>query len=222
MTPAAASKLLNFKQAIADARRRNGGDIRSFVAKINAAAGETGIATRSLLNSIERHGARTLGEKRLLAWICDFTFCEALGRPFTRTELLALNQGDLTLEDLRSVPSAAKMQERPHCHSASMSDLPPDLPKLPSFISGVLLDLMETPGLDRDAIAAALGVTRDRVEALIATRTPISPDEYTAIAALMNQHRQKREREWTAATLQAAKAFWDRDTGKVNNGDEVS
>jgi|GEM_PF-5398279 len=222
MTPETASKQLNFRQAIAAARQRNGGDIRSFAAKINAAAGEKGIATRSLLNSIERHGARTLGEKRLLAWICDFTFCEALGRPFTREELLALNRNDLTLEDLRSVPSAATMQGQLHQNRISMSALPPDLPNLPSYISGVLLDLMETAKLDRATIAAALGVSRDRVEALIATRTPIAPAEYAAIAALMNQHLQDGETEWTAETLQSAKEDWDRAAGKVIDSNGVS
>ena len=103
-----------------------------------------------------------------------------------------------------------------------MSDLPPDLPELPSLISGILLDLVERAVLDRAAIALALGVSRDRVEALISTRTPLAPEEYAAIATLMNQHRRPDETEWTAETLQSAKEAWDRAADKMDNGDEVS
>ena len=63
MATATASKLLNFRDAIADARRRNGGDLRSFAAKINAAAGEERIATRSLLHSIERKWGADIGRE---------------------------------------------------------------------------------------------------------------------------------------------------------------
>lgn len=113
--------------------------------------------------------------------------------------------------------SDSKMAVHPR-QSQFMSDIPPDLPKLPSFISGVLLQLIEENDLDRTAIASALNVSRDRVEALIATRTPISPDEYAAIASLINQHLKKGEKKWTAKTLRDCKEDWDRTAGKVNNG----
>ena len=128
---------------------------------------------------------------------------------------IARDEQPQSLEDLISIPSAIAMQAHPN-REQSMSDLPPDLPQLPSLISGLLLDLIESTDLDRVAIAKALSVSRHRVEALIAQKTPISLREYGAIAKLLNQ--QCDEGIWTAEILQQEKERWDRLPGHANNG----
>ena len=112
------------------------------------------------------------------------------------------------------------MQGHLHQNRIAMSDLPPDLPNLPSLISGLLFQLIEEAGLTRAEIADDLGLSKERVNALIATRTTISEAEYAAIASLLN--RSFPGDEWTVQKLQADKDFWDQKTGKVNNGKDIS
>ena len=101
-----------------------------------------------------------------------------------------------------------------------MSEPLMDLPKFPSLIAGFLAQLTMEDKLDRDGIAAALGVGRDRVDVLIDCKTEITGGEYGAIATLINQH---LGGNWTAQTLKESKEFWDVASGNVNgDADDAS
>lgn len=130
--------------------------------------------------------------------------------------------GDISGVDLPKSSLGETMAVHQQKEEKVMSDVPPDLPQVPSLISSILLQLIEVNGLNRGEIAQALSVPASRVDALITQRTPISPDEYAAIAALINQHLNEGEEEWTAKKLKATKEEWDRLAGKVSNGNGVS
>ncbi len=94
-----------------------------------------------------------------------------------------------------------------------MSEGSMDFPKFPSLIAGFLTQLTQEDKLDRDGIVAALGLGRDRVDALMECKTEIEAGEYAAIATLINQH---LGGNWTAQTLQESKEFWDVASENVN------
>ena len=214
MTIATAPKLINLSRVLVAARERNGGTFRTFEALINEAYDEPGIVTRSALNNLELYGARTPGEKRLLAWIADFTFCEELGRPYKQEELLALNKGNLTLEGLKNVASPKRFQWK-YKSANLLSDSSIDSPGFVSLVSSLLIRILEETNLDRSEIAASLGIKRFRVNALIDTKTEISDEEYHAIALLLNAHLD--EVAWTAKTLKDSKEAVDRVASKLSS-----
>jgi|GEM_PF-5360324 len=125
--------------------------------------------------------------------------------------------GESVTKNLIKEPLEAKMQVHPP-QGRSMPEIPPDLPNLPSLISGLLLRLLEETDLDRTSIANELAISRSRVEELIATRTPVSSGEYAAIATLVNHY---FGTELTAQTLRESKEAWDIAAGRVN-GNGVS
>ena len=99
-----------------------------------------------------------------------------------------------------------------------MSDIPADLPDLPSYISGLLMRLLEETDLDREALAKALEVPVSRIDLLIESRPEITPEEYAAIAPLANQH---FGMQFDAKTLKETKDTWDVAAGRTDEN-EVS
>ena len=125
---------------------------------------------------------------------------------------LQRNGGVEALADLIKGSSEGKIRVQVQ-EKLSMSD---SSSSLPSFVSGKLLQFIEEDGMTREEIASKLKVSRDRVDLLITTRTPISPAEYAALASLFNEHLVKGEGEWTAEILKETKEDWDIMAGKVN------
>ena len=98
-------------------------------------------------------------------------------------------------------------------HFSSMPEIPADLPHLPSYISSLLIRLLEETNLDREALAKALKVPVSRIEQLIVSRPEMSAAEYGAIASLVNHH---FGLDYNAKTLKETKDFWDDVAGKTN------
>ena len=103
-----------------------------------------------------------------------------------------------------------------------MPEIPENLPQLPSLISGLLIRLLEETDLDRNALAAVLGVPVSRLELLIDARPEPTEEEYAAIAPLLNHHFEEfAAMDLTAELLKKSKHTWDIAAGKTN-GNEVS
>lgn len=182
-------KLICLRDVLVAAKKNNGGDFRSFAALINFVFEEEGLATKSALSNIANHGAKTSGEKRLLAWICDFTFSEELGRPYQREELLALNRGDMSIEDLKNYASNRKMRVLSHFRK-HMAE--------PSTVSYLILDILDHDKIDRDQFCARTGIiVPERLEEIIAGYEPTT-EEYEVIAVALNHN---GETSWTGAAL---------------------
>ena len=191
------------RKILQSARERHGGSCRSFAEAINQYYGYE-LTAKDSVNRLETRGAISSSDARLLALMAPFT-------DYSAQELLGILRGDAAASLIqRPSASTRQLQRR---SGQPMSGESTDFPKFPSLIAGFLEQLTMEGKLDRDGIATALGIGRDRVDLLIERKTEMTEGEYGAIATLINQH---LGGNWTAQTLKASKDFWDFAAGEVN------
>jgi hypothetical protein len=87
--------LAQFRSIISAAKNWHASSIKAFVEKINRSCGFKAISTSAYFR-LEKFGLDN-GNERLdegrLAYIAPYTYCEALKRPYTVKELVAIAQG---------------------------------------------------------------------------------------------------------------------------------
>ena len=202
MMSVTASRTL-LREILQSARERHGGSCRAFADAINQYYGYE-LTGKDSVNRLEVRGAISSSDVRLLALMAPFT-------NYSAQELLRISAGDASA-DLIQRPSGLTMQVQLQ-KGQLMSESSQDLPKFPSLIAGFLEQLVQEGKLDRDGIAAALGMGRDRVNLLIERKIQITEGEYAAIATLINQH---LGGNWSAQSLKESKDFWDFASGNIN------
>jgi hypothetical protein len=110
--------LAQFRSIISAAKNWHASSIKAFVEKINRSCGFKAISTSAYFR-LEKFGLDN-GNERLdegrLAYIAPYTYCEALKRPYTVKELVAIAQGELDPDQWHNQAAPAtstqnKMQE---------------------------------------------------------------------------------------------------------------
>ncbi len=109
--------LAQFRSIISAAKNWHASSIKAFVEKINRSCGFKAISTSAYFR-LEKFGLDN-GNERLdegrLAYIAPYTYCEALKRPYTVKELVAIAQGELDPDQWHnqaaSVTSKREMEE---------------------------------------------------------------------------------------------------------------
>ena len=109
--------LAQFRSIISAAKNWHAPSIKAFVEKINRNCGFKAISTSAYFR-LEKFGLDN-GNERLdegrLAYIAPYTYCEALKRPYTVKELVAIAQGELDPDQWHnqaaSVTSKQEMEE---------------------------------------------------------------------------------------------------------------
>jgi len=87
----------HFRQIMSATKLRHATSVRTFADKLNADYGFR-VTSHAAFSRLENFGlgASTLHlEEARLAYIAPYTYCEALGRPYTVKELVAIAQGEL-------------------------------------------------------------------------------------------------------------------------------